>query len=201
MNTNDTIWAGYTPRPYHNLVNRTYGYTTALWRQTYHYMGTTKDWRDRRTPVWAEVRLGYGIGAQNLRRCALTTDHTVLTDPIELTITFDYRDGGGAMGKSVLDIIDNDVSDQEKEIAAIAERWHLNGLKSQCDCMTLRYNVENVPFPQTAPSHRQRCIVTELTNGSHWWHEPLPQAIIDQVCSWTYEERRNETTIINGRLA
>jgi hypothetical protein len=193
-----TIWPGYTPRPYFDLVNRAYSYTTALWRQTKHAMGRTRAYDGTLSLVWAEVNIGYGIGAQNLRKCALTTDHTVLTDPIGLSITFSHRHGGGAMGIGVLDILD-DRLDLAEEIATVAERWHLNDLKSRCDCMTLPYNVENVPYPEKAPSHRQRCIVTELTNGGAWWHEPLPQEVIDQVCSWTYADLRYPT-IIDGRM-
>jgi hypothetical protein len=183
----------YAPRPYYELRSNPYGYMTALWRQTWHCMGRDSD---ENGYVWAQVRLGYGIDAQNLKRWTWTTDHTMIADPIELSITFSCRDGsGGAMGKSVLDILGSR-TDLSEEIAAIAERWHSNGFKSRCSCMPQTYD-EN-PL--------QRCLHTELKCGQVWWHEPLPASVIATVKGWRRDcpddfVGSDEATIIDGNRA
>jgi hypothetical protein len=199
----------YTPRPYFEERNRFYGYTTAIWRRTFHFMGRAEGYGSMRDdPVWARVELGYGIGAQALKRPTITTDHTILTDPLCLSITFDHAQGGGAMGRGVLDILASKTR-QADEIAEIAEGWHLNSLISRCDCMPFPYPPSRMreDAPKTYSRRlAQRCIVTEIGIGTIWWHRPLPDALIATICGWHHDASpgANEgykETIIDGKIA
>jgi hypothetical protein len=205
-----TVTPTYQPRPHLMYREPHHGHETAIWRRTWHCMGRTSvgsRYPDHGDYVWARVELGYGIDAQALRGFRFTTDHTTIADPLCLSLTFHYKDGGGAMGATVLDILDRGATEQAEAIAAVARRWHGNDMRSRCDCMPLAYDVEGAPpYDRPSPSKNQRCTVTEIPCGHVWWHEPLPQSVVDQIVGWPRdwpgkEVGSDDRTILDAHVA